>query len=110
MKISLIKFDRVKKILKKLPRVLGEQAFLTFLVSLLLSLVFSGFIFYKYSVLVERKEPEIFEKPLKFKEETFKEILKIWEERQRNFEEAEFKEYPDPFRGPTLTEELTPTP
>jgi len=106
MKISLAKFDKIKKILKRLPRILGEQAFLTFLVLLFFSLIFGGLIFYKYLILAEKKEPEILEKPLFFKENLYQKVLAEWEEREKNFEQAKLKEYPNPFQEP-IPEELT---
>lgn len=101
MKILKLKFKREKEFLKKLPRILGEQAFLTFLALLFLALIFGGFLFYKYSILAEKAEPEIPEKPLEFQEKTYQEVLKIWQDRQKKFEETEFKIYPDPFKGLT---------
>lgn len=89
----------VIKFFKKLPKILGERAFIFFLILLFLALIFGGLVFYKYSILAQKAEPEIFEKPLKFKEETYQEVLKTWKERQKIFEETELKTYPDPFLG-----------
>jgi len=55
-------------------------------------------IFYQYSFLVEKKEPQIIERPIQFKEELYQKILKEWETRQKNFDQAEQKEYRDLFR------------
>jgi len=108
MKIKIsIKFNKLKGSLKRLPRILAEHIFLSFLGLLSLALIFGGFIFYKYSILTEKIEPKILEKPLQFKEALYQKILEEWQIRQKRFEEAELKEYPDPFRGPTPTEELT---
>ena len=98
MKIPKLKLKKIKDFLTKLPRTFGERAFLTFLGLLLIALIFGGLIFYKYSILVEKAEPEISEIPLKFKEKTYQEVLKVWQEKEKRFEEANFKIYPDPFR------------
>jgi len=98
MKIPKLKLKKIKDFLKKLPRTLGERAFLTFLGLLLIALIFGGLVFYKYSILVEKAEPEISEIPLKFKEKTYQDVLKIWQEKEKRFEEADLKEYPNPFR------------
>jgi len=105
MKVPKIKLKKIKEAIKKLPRILGERAFLFFLALFSLFLIFGGLVYYKYSILVPRVEPEIFEseKPIKFQESTYQEILKIWEVRQKRFEEADLKIYPDPFRAPVLT-------
>ena len=39
------------------------------------------------------------EKPLEFNEKVYQDILKIWQEKEKKFEEANFKKYPDPFQG-----------
>ena len=97
-RIKLNKLAKIKNLLKKLPRFLAVNAFLVSLGLILLALVISGFIFYKYSFLVLQKEPGNPEKPLYFREKVFQDILKIWEDRRTRFDEANFKEYPDLFR------------
>jgi len=99
MKIPKFKIKEIKQFLKKLPRTLGKRSFLTFLGLLLIALIFSGFIFYKYSFLSEKEKLEVLEKPLKFNEKVYQDVLKIWQEKEKKFEEANFKEYPDSFRG-----------
>ncbi len=84
--------------IKKLPWILAEHTFLTFLFFFFLILVLSGFIFYKYSILVEKKEPEVLEKAFQFEEKVYQEILREWQKREKRFEETPKKEYPDPFR------------
>ncbi len=98
MKISKLKTRKIKKFFKELPRTLGEKAFLTFLGLLLLALIFSGFIFYKYNLLVKKVEVQNIERPLQFKEKTYQDILKIWQEKEKRFQETDLKIYPDPFR------------
>lgn len=109
MKIKLPKLDKIKKFFKKAPRFLAERAFLTFFVLFLLILVFASILFYENFILAKREKGEILEKPLFFDEELLEKILKEQEIRKKLFEEAEIKQYPDPFRGPipTLKEELT---
>jgi hypothetical protein len=97
-KLKRIKLNKVKKILKKLPKTLGEKAFLTFLGFLLISLIFGAAIFYRYSILIKKEKPEITEKHLRFREKTYQTILKEWQERNKKFSEIDLKEYPDPFR------------
>ena len=99
VKIPRLKIKETRQFLKKLPRTLGEKSFLTFLGLLLIALIFSGFIFYKYSFLAEKGKLEVLEKPLEFNEKVHQEVLKIWQEKEKKFEEANFKKYPDPFQG-----------
>ncbi len=98
MKIPKFKTEKTKKFLKKLPRILGEQSFLTFFGLLLIALILGGFIFYQYSFLVEKEKPEVSEEPLKFKEKIYQEVLETWQEKEKRFEEVNLKQYPDLFR------------
>ncbi|MFC1663788.1 hypothetical protein ACFL0A_01545 [Patescibacteria group bacterium] len=93
-----IKVIATKDFLKKLPKILGTYAFSTFLGFFIFSSILGLIIFYKYGVLAERAEPEVSEEPLQFKEKTYQEVLKIWEDCQKKFEQTESKIYPDPFR------------
>lgn len=93
-----IEVKEIKKIFQCLPRVLGKQAFLTFLAFLLLSLVLGGFCFYKYGFLAERAELQIPKKPLQLNEEMYSRILGEWEVREQRLKEIDAKQYPDPFR------------
>lgn len=98
MKIPKLKFKKTTDPLKKLSRIFGEHAFLTFLGLLLFSLILSSFIFYEYSISAEKVEPKVLEKPLKFEEKTYQAILKTWQEKEERFKEVDLKEYHDPFR------------
>jgi len=98
MRIPKIKTKKIKDFFKRLPQTLGEKAFLTFLGLLLLALILGGIIFYQYNILVKRAEVQITEKPLQFQEKTYQDILKIWQEKEKRFQEIDLKEYPDPFR------------
>jgi hypothetical protein len=93
MKIPKLKFKKITAPLKKLPRIFGEHAFLTFLGLLLFSLILSSLVFYKYSILAEKTEPEVSEKPFKFKEKTYEAVLKTWQEKEKRFKEIDLKEY-----------------
>jgi len=97
MKIPKFKTEKIKQFFKKTPRVLGEHSFLTFFGLLLIALILGGLIFYKYSFLAGNEKPEVSEQPLKFKEETYQEVLKVWQEREKEFKEIDLKEYQDPF-------------
>lgn len=101
MKIPQFKTKKIKDFFGKLPGILGEHQFIIALILIFFALILGGLSFYKFGVLAERKEPQILEKPLHFNEKAFQEILKIWEDRQKKFEETNLKEYPDPFRGLT---------
>lgn len=95
---SKIKFGRIKDFIKRLPRILAEHSFLTILILFFLALILGGLIFYKYIFLIEKAEPQIIKKPFRLEEQIYQKILKEWEERERRFNEASLKVYPDPFK------------
>ncbi len=97
-KLKRLKFKKIKDFLKELPKALGERAFFTFLGFLIIALIIGGLIFYNFYILIEKKEPQISERPLQFKEKTYQGVLKAWQEKEKRFEAADAKEYPDPFR------------
>lgn len=91
-------FKKIGRFFRKLPKYLGENAFLTSLEFIFISLILGTLLFYKYSILPERKEPRVLEKSLLFDEKNFQEFLKTWQERQKKLEEVESKTYFHPFR------------
>jgi len=98
LKLRKIEIKKIEVFLKKLPKILGERAFLTYLGLLVLALILGGFIFYQYNILAKKTEVQITEKLLRFEEEVYDKVLKIWQEKEEKFEGADFKEYPNPFR------------
>ena len=83
--------------LKKLPKTLAERAFFVSLALISTALILGIIVFYKYSFLAEKREPEIREQPLTIDEKALQEVLEIQEERQRRLDQAELKEYNNPF-------------
>ena len=96
-KLKKIKLKKIKKVFQSLPRILTENILLTFLGLLIISLILGFIIFYQINTLIETSI-EIEGKPLEFNEETYQKVLKEWQERDKIFSEADFKEYPNPFR------------
>ena len=89
---------KVKEFLSRALVFLAQHVSFTCLLLFFLTLIFSGLVFYKYSILIQKKEPEISE-PFRLKEETYQEILKIWQRRKKRIEEADSKTYIDLFKG-----------
>lgn len=84
-------------VLKKLPKILAERAFFVSLALISIALILGIIVFYKYSFLAEKKEPEIREQPLIIDEKALKELLEMQEARQKRLDQAELKEYNNPF-------------
>ena len=95
MKIKIRKF---KKFLENLPLTIAQHAFLACLLLFLLALIFGGLLFYKYSILAQKTNLEDLSWGFYLEEETYQQVLKVWQEQDRKFQEADFKEYPNPFK------------
>ena len=93
-----IKTDKLKKFFEKLPRSLAEQCFRSFLILVAFALIFGGVLFYKYSILIEKKEPEISKSPIQLKEQILNKVSDKWLEREIKFNGTETKNYPDLFK------------
>lgn len=107
MKLKKIKISQLKEKVGKLPRILAEKAFLTFLGLLFLVLILSALLYYKYIFSVERAKPEILDKPLQLNESAFQDVSNKLQDRAKEFQEAGFKNYPDLFARPSATPPLT---
>lgn len=90
--------NKIKIFFKKLPRLIAERAFLSYLILFLISLISGGFILYQYNILANKKEVKILENHLQFDEKTYKDVLNIWQERERKFKESGTKKYFDIFQ------------
>ncbi len=87
----------IKKILRILPMALAKHAFGLFLVLLIFGLIAGGFLFYKYSFLLEKTTPQAIEQPVQFKQDVYQEVLYEWQKQEKTFIQAETKIYPNPF-------------
>jgi len=93
------RINKLKKSLGKVTLIITTHAFWACLVLFILSLAIGADLFYKYSVSAQSAEPESLEQAVFFKEKTYQKVLKIWQEREKRFQEADSKEYPNPFLG-----------
>jgi len=93
-----LKLHKIKNFLKKLPIIIGENAFLISLLFILLSLILGGLVLYNYIRLTQKVEIQIIKEPVKFQFQTYEEVLKIWQEREEKSKEVDLKQYPDLFR------------
>ena len=91
-------FRKLKDKLSKFGRISAEHAFLSFLVLAFIALLIGGLLFYQYSILVQRAEPQINQEPIQFKEKLYQKVLKQWQARDERLEEAQEKEYLDIFK------------
>lgn len=95
MKINI---SKVKIFLKKVAVSLTRHPFLSCFGCILLAGALGVILFYKYAILSQDLRSETKEAPFSLEEETHREILKIWEQQKTRFNQADLKEYPDPFK------------
>jgi hemolysin-activating ACP:hemolysin acyltransferase len=101
MKLSFkLEFKRIKEFLNKSLRFLGEHLLSSFLLIFFLTLILGSFILYQYVFLVEKTEPNIFERPIFFNEDAYKEILEEWGNREKKIEAIDSGQYSNPFIAP----------
>ncbi len=89
-------FKETLKSLKQWPWFFGERAFLLFLIMIFMALFLATGFFFKYVILVQGQlltdgDGIIFEKGI------LREILRSRQSFQKNFGEADLKDYPDLF-------------
>ena len=96
-KIPKINTKKIIDFVKKLPWILGKKAFLTFLISLFIWIIIGGIIFYQSIFSLKNEDVKILEKQLMFKEKNYQNILEVWEEKEKNIEEINSKQYINPF-------------
>jgi len=106
MKSILNKLDilntGIEKI-KKIPWILGSYAFSVILLFVLFDLILGEFLFYKYVVLIEKKEPTIVESFVKFEHNAYLKIMEGWQIKEQKFEESSIGEFSNPFLTKTNT-------
>jgi len=76
-----------------------RRPFLYCFLIFLLTLIFGALVFYKYVFLVKKTNPEVLMPQFSLDEKIHQEILKIWLEQEKRFNEADLKAYKDPFEG-----------
>lgn len=97
LKINNKKLKNIKKFFKKLPLIIAKHAFLVSLALFLLSLLLGVGLFYKYSILVQKTELGILEQAYVFEQDIYEQVLEVWQEHERISQQADIKEYLDPF-------------
>lgn len=92
--------DRYIKKIKKIPWILGKNAFLYILIFILIDILIGEFLFYKYVLLIETEESKIISIFDKFHENIYQSILEEWQTRENisiNLLSSD-KNYTDPFK------------
>jgi type II secretory pathway component PulC len=89
------RLKNLKKKISKLPRILAEKSFLVFIFLFLIAVLFSLFVFWRYSISLEK---EILPHKVRgFNKQKFEKILKLWQEKKEDFKKIDEKQYQNPF-------------
>jgi len=88
---------KIKKFFKKLPLKIAEHAFSASIFLSLLAIVFAGLLLYKYTNLAKKAEAEQQDQSFILKKNIYQEVLVIWQENEQKFQQADSKQYPNPF-------------
>lgn len=81
--------DVVVRSVLDVPRWIGENPFLGFLILLLLALLISSFVFYRYVISARGQETKIEIVQTRFDKQAFERLLQTWQEHEKKFQEAE---------------------
>ena len=100
-KIRKIKLTKIKNFFERMPRILAQSPFLTFLGLLLLALFLGGIIFYFYIISIETPDETDLEIEAAFRldNDTYQKIVNEWQLRTQKFSEIDSKQYPDIFKA-----------
>lgn len=96
---------KIKNIVDNFKRtvwILAEKSFLISVFLILLSICVGGIIYYKYYILAIRSEPQAAETSLKLNIQAYQDTIKEWGEREKMFNGANLKNYPNPFWVPSI--------
>ena len=94
--------NKIKRIVKEIPYVLGTYAFISFLVFVVISIVFGFFMFYKYGILAKNYIPKKVKPATEINKGLYHKILDKLDKRQKVFNNIGTKNYKDPFKEPII--------
>ena|SRR3989344_4056436 len=97
----IIIINKIKNLLRLLPKVAATYAFLTYLALFFPILAFGGFLFYQYNLTAQQAELETIKSRIQLRENSYQNILAEWERRKKIFEEIKIIDYQNPFHGTT---------
>lgn len=95
---GIFKSKKLKLLLKRTPRFLVRRAFCLFLFLVSLGLIWGLFIFYQYT-FPSKKEIILRDKQFEIDTSLLNSVLEEIEQRQKEFQRIEEKQYSDPFKA-----------
>lgn len=102
MKLTSSKIPAFNKIFdkfRKIPLVLGYNAFFVILFVIFCELIFGTFLFYQYVIFAKNKEPEMTSNIVKFDSQSYKKVINFWQEGGINLTATVTESITSPFEG-----------
>lgn len=93
-----LKINKIKEFLIEALNFAASHLFFALLFLIFLSLILGASVFYKYSILSQKIEPESVVGAIKFRTDIYQKILDEWQNREEEFKAAKTRQYPDPFK------------
>ena len=90
------KIKKIRDFFPKIPKILVERFFITLFFLLILDLILTGVLFYKY--YLQKKDLEFQVQTLGLNEKLLDDVLEEWQKREEIFKAVDSKEYLDLFR------------
>ncbi len=97
--------EKIKESLFKISWTIARKAFFTCLVLFLIAFSFGLWLFNKSNTVVNTENFEDIQQTSLLKHKVYKDVLDNWEADKKRYEEADYKEYINPFLREELTEE-----
>ena len=84
-------------VFKRIPWFLAKYEFLVILFLILLAMILGVFLFQNYVILIEKKEVEVNNSSIKFKDNVYQKIISQWQIDEEKLRKLEIKNYVNPF-------------
>ena len=98
-----VKKQEIKESLFKIFWSIANHAFFTCLVLFLIAFFFGLWLFNKSNIIAKTESFEDIEETYLLKRKVYKDVLSNWQQDEQRYEQADYREYVNPF----LREELT---
>lgn len=92
-----IDFKKIQKKIEQIVGILAEKSFLTSICLMALAIFCAGILFYKYNILVNEAQISPSGQSLELESKSYQNMLDEWQARQTNFDNANLKNFLDPF-------------
>ena len=100
-----IEKEKIKNFLFKVFWLTARHAFFACLVLFLVAFFFGVWLFNKCNIITKTENLEGIQETFLLNNKVYKDVLNSWQESENRYEQADYKEYINPFLKEELTEE-----